>query len=199
MRTIEIFEAVTFPNTSEILVRRRSAHGGMKVLARIPRHTDTPAPLHEAMITALNHSRWQAISAAFLLPGEEHGTAASGVKVEVASRYEHPDDPAPATVPLTEDHREALTDEAVRFYTQIDEPVDGLDDYSTAAAGSLIWDARLLPIRFTGHRDRCGDLVRAHTVADTGLWTPAADRATDLDNHVLTARVLWQLICELSD
>ncbi|MEE2062328.1 hypothetical protein [Rhodococcus artemisiae] len=199
MRTTEVFEAVTFPNASEILVRRRSARGDMKVLARIPRNTDTPAPLHEAMITALHHSRWQAVSPTFLLPGEEHGTAASGVKVEVASRYEHPADPDAAIVPLTEDHREALTDEAVRSYTQIDEPVDGLDDYSTAAAGSLIWDARLLPIRFTGHRDRCGDLVRAHTVADTGLWTPAADRATDLDNHALTARVLWQLIRELSD
>lgn len=199
MRTSEVFEAVTFPNASEILVRRRSARGGMTVLARIPRPVSSPAPLHEAMITALDHSRWRAVSPAFLLPAEEHAAAVSGVKVEVAARYEHPADPAAAIVALTEGHREALTDEAVRFYTRIDEPVDGLDDYSKAAAGSLIWDAGLVPIRFTGHRDRCGDLVRAHTVADTGLWTPTAERATDLDNQTLTARVLWQLICELSD
>ncbi|BDB63530.1 hypothetical protein [Rhodococcus sp. RDE2] len=199
MRTTEIFEAVAFPNANEVLVRRRAARGGMTVLARIPRPDGSPAPLHEAMITALGHSRWQPVSPVFPLPRDEHAAAASGVKVEVRSRYEHPATPPAAIVPLTEDHREALTDEAVRFYTHIDEPTCGLDDYSTAAAGSLIWDARLLPIRFTGHRDRSGDLVRAHTVADTGLWTPAADRATDLDNHALTARVMWQLICELSD
>lgn len=197
MRTTEVIEAVTFPSLSEVLVRRRAPLGGMSVLARIPRRAGCPAPLHEAMVAALNHSRWQPVSPVFTLAGQGRDPAESGVKVEVQSRYEDPTGAA-AIVPLTEDHREALTDEAVRFYEQIDEPTVGLGGYSTAAAGSLIWDARLLPIRFTGHRDRRGDLIRAHTVADTGLWTPVADRATDLDNHRLTARVLWQLICELS-
>ena len=131
------------------------------------------------------------------LAGEGHNRAESGVKVEVRSRCEDPT-AASAIVPLTENHREALTDEGVRFYDRIDEPTEGLGGYSTAAAGSLIWDVGLLPIRFTGHRDDRGDLVRAHTVADTGLWIPVTDRATDLGDHTLTARVLWQLICELS-
>ena len=63
----------------------------------------------------------------------------------------------------------------------------------------LIWDARLLPIRFTGHRARRGDLVWAHTVAESGVWEPATERPTVLADYALTARVLWQLVCELSD
>ncbi|MDV2477288.1 hypothetical protein F8M49_21500 [Rhodococcus zopfii] len=199
MRT-EVLEAVTFPSMSDVLIRRRAPRGGMTVLARIPgRQAHSRAPLYEAIVATLDHSRWQPVSPVFTLAGVGRSPAESGVKVEVQPRHESMTCAAVTTiVPLTEDHREALTDEAVRFYEHIDEPTEGLGDYSTAAAGSLIWDARLLPIRFTGHRDRRGDLVRAHTVADTGLWTPVADRVTNLDNHTLTARVLWQLICELS-
>lgn len=198
MRT-EVIEAVTFPRMSEVLVRRRAPCGGMTVLARIPRQGDSRAPLNEAMVEALTHSRWKPVSPVFTLAGVDRGPAESGVKVEVQPRHESMAYAAvTALVPLTEDHREALTDEAVRYYERIDEPTEGLGDYSTAAAGSLVWDARLLPIRFTGHRDHRGDLVRAHTVADTGRWTPVADRVTDLGDYALTARVLWQLICELS-
>lgn len=198
MRT-EVVEAVTFPGMSDVLIRRRAPRGGMTVLARISRQAHSRAPLHEAMVATLDHSRWQPVSPVFTVAGEGHDRAESGVKVEVQPRHESMTCAAvTAIVPLTEDHREALTDEAVHFYARMDEPTEGLGDYSTAAAGSLIWDARLLPIRFTGHRDRRGDLIRAHIVAGTGLWTPVADRATDLDDHTLTARVLWQLICELS-
>lgn len=130
----------------------------------------------------------------FPLPG--HHTE-SGVKVEVRVRTEQ--QATEAIAALTEHHRKALTDEAVRFYQQLDEPTEGLESYSTAAAGTLIWDARLLPIRFTGHRTCCGDLVRAHTVAESGVWEPVAERSTVLADYASTARVLWQLVCELSD
>ena len=193
--SIEVLEAVTFPSLREVLVRRRGPFGGMTVVCRIPRCSG-PAALHEAMVESLGHSAWQPTSAVFPLAGETE-SAETGVKVEVTARYESTVDMS-VRVPLTEQHREALTDEAVRFYTEIGEPAEGLEAYSRAAAGSVIWDARLLPIRFTGHRSRHGDLVRAHTVAETGIWVPAADRATDLGDHGLTARVLWQLILKLS-
>lgn len=194
MRFPEVIEAVTFPNLDEVLVRRRAHRGGMTVLERLPRRADSAAPLHTLMTSALEQSRWTVTSPVFPLPGRH---TEFGVKVEVQARTEQ--QAAEAIVPLTEHHREALTDEAVRFYQQLGEPTEGLESYSTAAAGTLIWDARMLPIRFTGHRTCRGDLVRAHTVAATGLWEPVTDRPSVLTDHALTARVLWQLICELSD
>lgn len=195
MRFTDVIEAVTVEVADEVLVRRRALDGGMTVLDRLPRPARTTDPLDAVITSALDRSRWMPASPVLAFAGDDSSHVEVGVKVEVQARA---DGRAPEkAVLLTEHHRHALTDETVRYCEQINEPT-GLGAYATVHNGSLLWDARLLPVRFTGHSDDRDDWIRAHTRTASGDWTPVAERPTVLWDCRLTARVMWQLICELS-
>lgn len=120
--------------------------GGTAVLDRIPCSRSGQIPPHETITVALASSRWEPAGPIFTPPATGDCPPRPGVRVGAQPRPWA--EPLPELVDVAlpaEDRREAPTEEAVRYYIDIDDSPVGLDAYSTEPGGSILSGCRQPP------------------------------------------------------